>query len=78
MMTNKKMTSDEEHAYYADPANQVPAGKPVRRRPLGAPVPVRFDEKTLEAIRRRAAADDRSVSSWIRRAAEHELDRDAS
>jgi hypothetical protein len=27
----------------------------------------------LEEIRRRAAADDRSVSSWIRHAVEHEL-----
>lgn len=79
MMTTKKMTADEEHAYYADPANQVPTGDPVRRRGrLGPPVPVRFDDKTLEAIRQRAAADDRSVSSWIRRAAEHELERDAS
>jgi hypothetical protein len=29
----------------------------------------------LEEIRRRAEADDRSLSAWIRRAVEHELDR---
>jgi len=36
-------------------------------------VPVRFPPELLEEIRRRATADDRSVSSWIRHAAEHEL-----
>jgi len=29
--------------------------------------------ETLEALRAAAEADDRSVSSWIRRAVEHEL-----
>ena len=29
----------------------------------------------LDEVRRRAAADDRSVSSWVRRAIEHELSR---
>jgi predicted HicB family RNase H-like nuclease len=37
-------------------------------------VPVRFSPERLEEIRRRAEAEDRSVSSWIRRAVEHELD----
>jgi hypothetical protein len=36
-------------------------------------VPVRFPRATLEEIRRRAEADDRSLSSWIRRAVEREL-----
>jgi hypothetical protein len=31
----------------------------------------------LEQVRQRAAADDRSVSSWVRRAIEHELSRPA-
>ena len=48
-MTTKKMTAEEEHAFYADPANQVPTGLPVRRRSrLSDPVPVRFPE-TLSA-----------------------------
>jgi hypothetical protein len=37
-------------------------------------VPVRFSLETLEEVRRRADADDRSVSSWIRRAVERELE----
>ncbi len=30
-MADKTMTPDEEHAFYADPDNQVPQGPPVRR-----------------------------------------------
>jgi hypothetical protein len=33
--------------------------------------------QTLEEVRRLAEADDRSVSSWIRRAVEHELEQQA-
>jgi len=73
----KPMTPDEEHAFYADPANQTPKGPAVRRRArLGDPVPVRFSSDLLEKVRDAAAADDRSVSSWIRRAVEHELKRE--
>lgn len=75
---SEKMTRDEEHAYYAEAENQEPQGPARRRRPrLTAIVPVRFPEDTLEAVRERAEADDRSVSSWIRRAVERELRRDA-
>jgi len=38
-------------------------------------VPVRFDAETLHALKARAATDHRSVSSWIRRAVDLELDR---
>ncbi len=73
----KPMTPDEEHDFYADPANQTPKGPAVRRRArLGDPVPVRFPSDLLEKVREAAAADDRSVSSWIRRAVEHELKRE--
>jgi hypothetical protein len=72
----KPMTPEEENAFYADPANQVPQGPAVRRKGrLSAPVPVRFPEDLLQQVRDRAAADDRSVSYWIRRAVEHELSR---
>lgn len=73
------MTPDEEYSFYEQAENQEPAGPPRRRRKarLGAPVPVRFPEDLLEEVRARAAADDRSVSSWIRRAVEHELQRKA-
>ena len=73
----KKMTREEEHAFYAQAENQEPQGPARRRRArLTEIVPVRFPEDTLEAVRARAEADDRSVSSWIRRAVEHELQSD--
>ena len=71
-----EMTPEQEHAFYVDPDNQRPQGPPVRRTAtLGKPVPVRFPKEVLQEIRDRAAADDRSVSNWIRRAVEHELAR---
>lgn len=74
-MTKKtEMTPEQEYDYCAQPANQKPPGAPRRRQPrLSEMVPVRFPPQLLEEIRRRAEADDRSLSAWIRRAAEHEL-----
>ncbi len=75
------MTPEQEYEFYTREENQEPIGPPRRRRGaarLGPPVPVRFPEDLLTRVRQRAAADDRSVSSWIRRAVEHELQRDAS
>lgn len=73
-----EVTPDEEYEFYAHPANLMPVGKPRRRKArLTAPIPVRFSEATMDAIKKRAEADDRSVSSWIRRAVEHELNRPA-
>ena len=71
------MSPEDEHAFYARPENQEPTGPPRRRAKLGAPVPVRFPEPLLARMRERAAADDRSLSIWIRRAVEHELEREA-
>lgn len=68
---NQPMTPDQEYDFYARPENQEPQG-PGRRR-LNATVPVRFPAELLEQVRAAAAADDRSVSAWIRRAVEHEL-----
>ena len=65
------MTPDQEHEFHARPENQQPQG-PARRR-LTATVPVRFPADLLEQVRTAAAAEDRSVSSWIRRAVENEL-----
>jgi predicted HicB family RNase H-like nuclease len=75
-MTTKKMTRDEEHEFYSRSENQEPQGPPRRRRArLTEMVPVRFPPETLADVRRRAGEDDRSVSSWIRRAVENELQR---
>ncbi|MHB8319614.1 MAG: YlcI/YnfO family protein [Acidimicrobiales bacterium] len=77
-MTERPMIPDEEYAFYAHPENQVPQGPPRRRTTrLSAAIPVRFPPELVEEIRRRATEDDRSVSSWIRRAVEHELQRPA-
>jgi hypothetical protein len=46
-----------------------------RRGPLTEMVPVRFDKQMLADVRDRAAGDHRSVSSWIRRAVDLELQR---
>ncbi|MGO9083447.1 MAG: YlcI/YnfO family protein [Streptosporangiaceae bacterium] len=40
-------------------------------------MPVRFPPELLDQARRAADGDDRSLSSWIRRAVEHELGRTA-
>ena len=75
----KKMTRTEEHDFYAKPENQTPQGPARRRNPkLTELVPVRFPPETLDRIRNAAGADDRSISSWIRRAVEHELEHNAS
>lgn len=73
-----EMTPDEEYQFYAEPENRELRGTPRRRKAkLTAPIPVRFTEATMDEIKKRAEADDRSVSSWIRRAVEHELNRPA-
>jgi predicted HicB family RNase H-like nuclease len=74
LSTKMPLTPEQEYEYYAQPDNQQPQGPPQRRQPrLSAIVPVRFPPELLDEIRRRAEADDRSLSSWIRRAVEHEL-----
>jgi predicted HicB family RNase H-like nuclease len=78
-MSDMPMTPEQEYEFYAKAENQEPQG-PARRRHasrLGTPVPVRFPPELLDRARRAADADDRSLSSWIRRAVEHELGRTA-
>ncbi|MGQ0431322.1 MAG: hypothetical protein ACT452_02810 [Microthrixaceae bacterium] len=63
--------------FYADPANQVPAGPAQRRkaprRPLTGHVPVRFDDTTIAGVKERAEEDGMTVSAWIRRVVAREL-----
>lgn len=68
---NDPTTPDAEYASYARIENQQPQGS--ARRRLTATAPVRFPADLLEQVRTAAASEDRSVSSWIRRAVEHEL-----
>lgn len=73
------MERTEEYDFYAKTENQMPQGPARRRKPrLTEMVPVRFPEEMLAEMQRRAEADDRSVSAWIRRAVERELKRTAS
>ncbi len=74
MIKKAPLTPEQEYDYYAEPDNQQPQGPPRRRQSrLSEMVPVRFPPELLAEIRRHAEADDRSLSSWIRRAAEHEI-----
>ncbi len=75
----KKMTRKQERDFYSKPENQTPQG-PARRRKskLTEMVPVRFEADVLDEVRKRADADDRSVSAWIRRAVDQALRRTAS
>ncbi len=76
-MTTQKMNPDEDYEFYARPENQVPQGQSRRRSRMTEPFPVRLPPATLDEVRRRADEDKRSVSSWIRRVVEHELDKQA-
>ena len=55
-MTKKKMTLEEEHAFYARPENQEPQGPLADgKSKLTEMVPVRFPPETLEEVRRRGS-----------------------
>lgn len=73
----KPRTDRADAEFYADPANQVPVGPAQRRkaprRPLTGHVPVRFDDKTIAAVKERAEADGMTVSAWIRHLVAREL-----
>ncbi len=65
----RRMSDEEAHEFYADPANQEPAGEPraLPRRPLSTHVPVRFRPETIALIKELAAREDTTVSGWIRK-----------
>ena len=62
-----EMTPEEEYEFYRRPENMKPQGPARRRRqPMTAPVPVQLPPEMLERVKAAAAADGRSISSWIR------------
>ena len=68
------MTPAEEYEFYSRPENQTPQGPPRRRTStLSDPVAVRISPQVLEQIKDAAAAEDRSVSSWVPRAVDNAL-----
>jgi hypothetical protein len=81
MAGSKKKAKRRERAQEPRAASAAPTPPPSPARSNGRAVlsemvPVRFDPATLEEVRRHAAADDRSVSAWIRRAVDQELRRE--
>lgn len=70
------MNREEEYEFYAQPENQTPQGPGRRRKAaMTAMVPLRLPEEMLRIVREMAKKQDRSVSSWIRQAVRHELER---
>ena len=69
--------SDESTDSSAASSVDTLTAEPARRGALTEMVPVRFDTQMLADVRARAASDHRSVSSWIRRAVDLELQREA-
>lgn len=71
------MSDASKAEFYKDPAN-LRAGKrlPVERpnAPLSHHVPIRFTSQVIEQVKRFAAEDGLSVSSWIRRVVTAEID----
>lgn len=73
-MNAESMTPAEEFEFYGQPENLLPQGPARRRTPrLSEPIAIRFPPGVLEQIRAVAAAEDRSVSSWVRRAVSEAL-----
>ena len=63
----------------ATPQAPVPAGtrSAGQKARLTEMVPVRFDRALIDEVRRRADTDGHTVSAWIRRAVEREVQRTA-
>jgi len=71
------MAGGKKRSKKSRPADTTPAPAPLvtPRSGFTEIVPVRFEPSVIAEIRRQAAAQDRSVSWWIRRAVERDLDR---
>lgn len=74
------MDDQEAYEYYADPANQVPAGPP-RKHPkdqLTSVLSARISPSLLNQVTAAAASEGRSAGSWVRRALRNEVQRHRS
>lgn len=73
------MNDQERHDFYADPANLRVIGPGRKRKApmLSSMVPVRFTPEFIERVKSVAFDEGVTVSTWIRRAASRELEREA-
>jgi predicted DNA binding CopG/RHH family protein len=77
----RKLAKQDETAaqFYEDPANLEPMGTPHRvareNLRLASHVPIRFSATTIAKVKNLAEEDGLTVSSWIRRLAEREVER---
>jgi len=78
-MAGKKSKRKADRARSLSEADRSSTAATAGRTPkLTSMVPVRFEPIVLAEVRRRAEMDGRSVSGWIRRAVQAELDRSAA
>jgi hypothetical protein len=77
-MTRTKMTDEEAWEYYSKPEHQQMGEGPVVRPPrptrMKDAVPIRFHDATIEAVKEFADADGVTVSEWIRRLVNREIE----
>lgn len=69
---------NKDHDHYMENEEAMePAGPPARRSAptLSSHVPIRFSPEKIAAIRRLASHEGMTVSTWIRRAVEREIER---
>lgn len=70
---------DDAAAYYADPAHRMSDGPgyalPGRPARLSSHIPVRFDRDSVAVIRQFSDEDGLTVSAWVRRVVDQELQR---
>jgi hypothetical protein len=77
-MTKARMTDEEAWEYYSKPENQRRGEGPVVRPPrptrMKDAVPIRFHDATIEVVKEFAEADGVTVSEWIRRLVNREIE----
>ena len=77
-MSSAKMTDEEAWEYYSMPDHQQMGEGPVVRPPrptrMKDAVPIRFHDATIEAVKEFADADGVTVSEWIRRLVNREIE----